>query len=97
MNYTQHPLKLAIPRLSNEEINSLIFCEDVVLLTDIEAMTAISLEWFKGLPAYQRALFTCTVYGWLAKGSNQHKKKVSTRSPRYAAEVAQQVIERAAA
>ena len=73
MNYTQHPLKLAIPRLSSEEINSLIFCEGVVLLTDIEAMTAISLEWLRDFPRInERYLPALSMAGW-------HKEAINTR------------------
>lgn len=96
-NMKQHPLSAAIPRLTAEEVTSLIDCEGVVLLSKEEIKAATSLDWFKSLSKSRRAMFVVSVFDWLAKGSNQYVKKIHTKSPRHQARITQQAIARAAA
>ena len=95
MTYTQHPLSAAFPAMTAEEVDSRLNGEIPSDKSFIDAVTAS--DWFKTLNVAQRAMYVVSWYHWCDKGSNQYKKKISTRSPRYAAEVAQQVIQRAAA
>ena len=94
---TQHPLSAAFPRLSSEEVDSLLACEGLVSLTEDEAKKVTALEWFKALSVSQRAFFLVVLFDWQAQGSNQHVRKIHTKSPRHLARVARQIIKKSAA
>lgn len=62
-NLKQHPLKNIVERLSSDEIESLLFCEGLVDLTNPEIKSVCESDWFKSLPSFQRALFVCAAVG----------------------------------
>lgn len=92
MNYTQHPLKNIVERLSSDEIESLLFCEGLVDLTNPEIKSVCESDWFKSLPSFQRALFVCAAVDWYAPGTNQYKSKISEKSSKARGRQVRQLI-----
>ena len=91
-NLKQHPLKNIVERLSSDEIESLLFCEGLVDLTNPEIKSVCESDWFKSLPSFQRALFVCAAVDWYAPGTNQYKSKISEKSPKARGRQVRQLI-----
>jgi len=91
-NLKQHPLKNIVERLSSDEIESLLFCEGLVDLTNPEIKSVCESDWFKSLPSFQRALFVCAAVDWYAPGTNQYKSKISEKSSKARGRQVRQLI-----
>jgi hypothetical protein len=94
MSYELHPLSAAFPAMPASELLALV--DGVRPASHLEVKTMVASDWFKGLKKSQRAVFVSLWSPMAAASSNQHITTVETRSPRYAAEVAQQLISKAA-
>lgn len=57
----------------------------------------LASDWYQSLKKAQRAAYASGWFNWLEVGSNQHKKIVSTKTRRFAAEAAQILIAKVSA
>lgn len=88
--YVQHSLRAVFPGICDEQIQGRI--DGVIPMSKPEIEAVVASDWFQSLKKSQRAAFACSWFHWLERGSNQHKRTTKTNTPRFAAEVAQNLI-----
>jgi hypothetical protein len=92
--HSQHALSNVFPSMPVHVFER--FRDGVAPAPEAVIRAMLQSKWFKGLKKSQRAMYVVTWFHWLKHGSNQYKHIVRTDTPRYAAELAQAGIERAA-